>query len=305
MQEFNQITIYVLILSHTIISIMIASIATLILKKRYIDKEIKIFFLIFILNFTIVLFGYMLSLWLIYYLNKTKQAKQIDNIKSLNIDQIYEDFPIIKRSFGESFLPKIAQINSPNKIKAAVFMSENISKEFISIFKKLLADNSDEIRLYSFATLSSFEKSINDKIDSILDKLQDATSIERANYALTLAYLYWDLIYYDLIDKELKSSTLDQIRKYIAIASMQISCREDLVPLVAKLSLYTKDLEKAKEMFLKSLEFGYDKDTILIYLAQIEYELKNYKNVKIILSNLDNHQKINLIKNIKSQWIRE
>ncbi len=301
MQEFNQY--YIFILLHTLISILIALLALFKLKDSYKDRVLNHFILIFSISFSLLFFGYFVSLWLIYYLKKIHKFNQQTNIKAIDLEQLYEYYPPIQRTFGESFLKKITQKNLPNRMKALTFISEDITKEHIKIFKKLLHDTSDEIRLYSFYILNSFEKSINQKIEKITLEYEKAKEYQKAQLAIKLGYLYWDLIYYDLIDKEFQTATFEKIKKYIAFAYMKDYIHKDLFLLAAKIYFHKKNYKKAKEMFLEAIKLNADKNNILAYLAEIEYELKNYTNVKNILLNLNNHPTSLQILNIKKEWL--
>ena len=273
---------------NTIIALFFTFIFTKYLHKKinYSKRRIAIFLFAFI--FSLPLVGVVLALWFIYYITHIKYGKQLHDTQTINLDEFSNEFVDVKRIFGEgSMRDLIANDYAPTslKMKALVALSDNITKENITIFKHALSSSDDEVRLFCFSIIDNLERDLNTKIYDILKKynaLSDGK--QKADYAKQLAYLYWELVYFELSDDVLKNFIIDESLKYVQEAIVHNFSDTDLHVLLGKIYLEKRDYDSASTEFTFAIELDEEKlNFILPYLAEIHFNNRNYRSVHAIL----------------------
>ena len=199
---------------HMIFSSIVAAISSRLLVMRYKDNEKHSFFFILFFNLALPFIGYLFSIWLIYYLLYIKHAKILRNTKSINMEELDQEFPTVKRAFGEgSMVDLMGNSLAPQELrmKALSAMAENMTQKNVALIKNSLSERDDEIRLYSFSLIDKMEHGINSKIHEAGIRHRHALSPElRTAAARELALLYWEMIYFDLSDDVLKNFLVDE-----------------------------------------------------------------------------------------------
>jgi len=100
-----------------------------------------------------------------------------------------------------------------------------------------------------------------------------------------LAYLYWDLIYFELTDSDLKKFIIQEVKKYALIALEYNSDNEKINVLLGKTYLAQKEVDKAQQYFTKAINHGINMDFVVPYLAEIFFIKKDYAKVKKLLGS--------------------
>jgi UDP-N-acetylmuramate-alanine ligase len=188
-------------------------------------------------------------------------------------------------------------------MKALVFMAENLTKQNISLIKNLLSDKDNEIRLYSYSLINNMERDINENIEQKKKQLLKEVSFEKRSLLLSeLATLYWEMVYYGISDGETKSFMYDKVKYYANEAMQSIKYRGPLSLLLAKVNFAEKNYSKALALFIDAIQKGMDKNTINPYLAEISFELKDFKSVKQSMQDVNQHEVSMLIDPIAQEW---
>jgi tetratricopeptide (TPR) repeat protein len=223
-----------------------------------------------------------------YYLLKVKYKKLLKNTKTLNMQELDHAFPRVKRIFGEgSMMELMSNENAPRqkRMKALSIMAEDMNQKNIALIKHSLADKDDEIRLFSFSLLDKLEQNINTKIHLASVKFEnEADEEKRVNAAKELAYLYWDMIYFDLSDDILKEFLIKESLKYANIA-FKYNMRDTAINiLLGKIYLVKNEYEQAETQFVMAIESGVQKEYIIPYLAELYFERGNYRSIRAMLN---------------------
>ncbi|PHR58938.1 MAG: hypothetical protein COA44_01985 [Arcobacter sp.] len=280
---------------HLIASSFVAGICTYFIKRRYDDKWMPVFAFFLLFNLALPLISYIFSIWLMYYLLNVKYAKVLKHTKSINMEELDQEFPQVKRAFGEgSMIGLMSDTMAPQELrmKALSAMAENMTQQNVSVIKNSLSEKDDEIRLYSFSLIDKMEHGINNKIHDASTRYKNKKDEkERLKAAKELAFLYWEMIYFDLSDDVLKSFLTDESYKYAKVCSRADMSDADINILLGKIYLSKKDYEKATTQFVMAIESGADYAYMLPYLAELYFKRGNYKSIRAMFSKVD---KLNL-----------
>ncbi len=289
------------------ISLIITLLLTIYLQKKFLNSAKKIFIFMLLLNISIPIIGYFFSVWISYYMIHVKHKKAIKDINIIDLEEFGRYFLKIQRIFGEGSMLELMQNDyAPTslKIKALVAMSENISKNNISIIKQTLSNSDDEIRLYSFAIIDKLEKNLNKQIHHNMDALHKTKNKAlKTKIATQLAYLYWDMIYYELSDKSLQTYLFNQVEKYINIALQNDKYDIKLHVLLGRVYMIQKKFDRAATEFAFVHEVNpQGNDYNMPYLAEIEFNLGAYHITKAIMTQIKSFNNNSTLYPIVEQW---
>jgi len=270
------------------IAFLFSLLSAFILKRRFKNHLFILFLFFMMMNISLPLAGLLINVWIVYYLMAVKYKKPLDETKRIDMLEYYSQFPKINRIFGESSMEQMLgdEINTTSqKMKALVALSEDTRKNEIILIRNTLSDSNDEIRLFSFALIDRLERGVNAKIHQALEQYAKADNREiRARIAGELAHSYWELLYYELVDEDLKFFIAKEIKKY---AKEKLSFEPDdyqINVLLGKCSLVLQEFSESKYYLEKVLTEQPKKSEYLVpYLGEIYFAERNYGKVKKLM----------------------
>ena len=249
--------------------------------KRYQFYKREIFIFLVTLNVALIFMGLLLTAslllfglyWATFKISKPAFA-------SINLNQYFTKIPFVESKFHEGILNlnthKNTVIQKEEMIKSLETIYNSAEQNNIGRVKQFLSSNSDEVRLIAFSQVSSYEKLLTKKPKELELKLNN-TKIEekREEYNYLLAETYWQFIYHGVADKHLIEFYIEKIEKHLKSSGKNIN----VYVLYGKINVYNKKYKSAKTYFLKALDAGVEKHLVYSYLAEIEYELRNFNSV--------------------------
>lgn len=297
-----------IIYGHIFISFIISIFATLVLKNRYNTQTYKLFLILLSFNISLPIISYIITIFISTVLAYTKDKKHLKKIQKFNIEEFLNNkFPIVNRVFGEATVANISNNNHNNsaqKMKSLVFLSNNPDKKNFPIIKKLLSDKDNEIRLFSFSLLNSFENELSSKITSKLEEFKnEKNEKKRSIIAGELANLNWDFIYYGFSNLETEELLIKNTEHFLDIALKNEEEKGIQNLLLGKVQLYKKDYDKASKSLKLAVFYGVKKSIANFYLAEIAYEKKAYLEVKSLLKEIKTIETSIATAPIHKQWI--
>lgn len=309
MNSIDQDTQYfILVLLHIFISFIISYIYGSYLQKRYKDKRFNIVFFLFVFNFCLPLIGYIATIIVGKYLVEVHYEKDLKSVEYLDLNLFETSFVQVHRNFGEGLIQTVLlndYIPTEKKIMALVSISENVSKHNINIIKAGLRSHDDEVRLYAFSILDKLEKDINTKIfqNILAYKEADKESPEKGIFAKELAFLYWELIYYELSEETLLEYLLNEVMKYAIVAKKYLKNDVKIAFLLGRVYMQKKDYDRALTELILATEL--DKEMLPYtapYICEIYFEKHYYKPIKSIMQRTKNLELNTTLYPIVQQW---
>lgn len=288
--HFSQWNIYRYFFLHTIASLLLSWCEVKWLESRYPDERLKVFLFFFVFMVITLSFGLFLSLLIVVFgLLHAKVIEKTQTLDKISFNKISDDFPEIKRIFGEASLADTlnqSDAKMQTKIKVLSALSEINTPEAITLIKQALSDESDEVRLYSFSLIDHFEKELNKKIHTALDALHQTKEIsQKVQRYKTLALLYWDMLYYELTDDNLKHYFLTKIQSIMDESLLLAPHDEDLIMLQGRLYLFNGDINDAEFLIHETLEYsGTYTKAICSYLAEIAFLKQEYWKIPSLIA---------------------
>ena len=255
-------------------------------KKYYMYKKEILLFLV-TLNFGLLFMGLFLTIALFLfglYWATFKVSKPI--YERINFEQYFTKIPMVDSKFHEDVLhiesSKESGIDTNEMIKSMETLYGSAEQNNIDKIKHLLSSTTDEVRLLAFSQVSSYEKELLKRLKEFTKKKNSArTEEELESYNYLLAETYWQFIFHGVADQHLVGFYIEKIEKYLNMCGESIS----VAILYGKINLYRKEYLVAKDYFLKALHLGASEHQVFSFLAEVEYELKNFNNVGAYMLN--------------------
>lgn len=305
-QHADLLTLSLFYCFYILFALIIAIVGGQLLQVRYKGYRLRNFLFLFFFNMALPFVGALFSIWLVYYLLYVTYAKVLKNTKSINMEELDQEFPQVKRAFGEgSMVGLMADTLAPQELrmKALSAMADNMTQKNVSVIKNSLSEKDDEIRLYSFSLIDSMEHGINNKIHDASERYKnEEDETKRLKAAKELAFLYWEMIYFDLSDEVLKNFLTNESFKYAQVCSWADMADSDINILLGKIYLLRKEYDNATTQFVMAIESGVDYAYMIPYLAELYFKRGNYRSIRAMFSMVD---KLNLnatMHPVMGQW---
>lgn len=179
-----------------------------------------------------------------------------------------------------------AQAPTNARLKALMAMGAAASRNANEIFRMVLGDDDDEVRLLAFGFLDSREKEINAHIHNALQQLKSGgTPAEQAQAHRQLALLYWELVYQELAQGDLMRFALDRSLQHARHAVAHMPEDAALLTLLGRIHLQRRESAQAMESFTRALALGGSRNRIIPYLAELHYIARDFSSLRELLEN--------------------
>jgi polysaccharide biosynthesis protein PelE len=291
---------------HIFISSIIGLGAAWLLRERFSDKRylVMLFFVLF--NIALPVIGYLFTVWVVYYLLHVTYTERPNNINYLNMAEFETEFPEIKRIFGEGSIEDLLSNGiAPTslKMKALVSMSDNITRNNLMMIKNSLSDKDDEIRLYSFAIINRIEQGLNKSIHEKLTQFQSAPENEhKVQLAEALAFLYWDMVYYELSDEDLKRYILNEVRTYAAYVLEHHATHSKINVLLGRVYLMLEEFDESEACFRTAMIQEKNALYMYPYLAEISFNKRYFNTTQTLLEKANSLECYHTLHPVIQQW---
>ena len=214
--------------------------------------------------------GFFLTLFLyIYLLLKGGRLLPLyENVSS----EISPEIEFGGRKAGESF----GHVKSPDMV---IYMSKVQHPFAVRYLREAVSSEEDEIRLVAFASLASMERNIVGRIGRVKEALSGAVDEEeRFSAHLSLAELYWELVYLNVGEKELEEFYLKEIESH-SLSALEIRDDPKVHFLLGRLRLRKREIEEAERHLLRAMELGFPPERLVTYLLEVYYVKRDFKKL--------------------------
>jgi len=178
------------------------------------------------------------------------------------------------------------------------------------LLRDVLADPSEDIRLLAYGMLDNQEKRINQAIDEELKRWSEATALEGDSLkgpqtlaaARRLSDLYWELIYQELVQGDLRTHALAESSRY---CQMVLDYEPDNAALNLRQGRLLHDLgqpEAAEAAYLKALKLGLPSTRVLPYLAELHFDQRNFAGTHHLMAELGDWSALPRLRPIIEYW---
>jgi tetratricopeptide (TPR) repeat protein len=151
--------------------------------------------------------------------------------------------------------------------------------------------------------LDNKEKHLNEAIHRESSRIQAATdSREQLDAARRLADLYWELVYQELVQGDLRTHALQQSLAFTTRVLERVPADAALHLRHGRLRQSLGESHAASEAYSRALALGMPKSRIVPYLAEVAYDLRDYARVRSLMRELGEWQSLPRLRPVVAYW---
>jgi len=189
-----------------------------------------------------------------------------------------EDLPIPEpepRVIGEAVGQKLNE-------KLVIYLMKFTNPVAIRFLKKALSSPDDEVRLLAFSVIANTEKEIMDRIYTFLKELERARSEEeRFRLLSAIGEMYWELVFLNIADEELRDFYLKTALDYL-LSALDIKEEGKTLFLVGRIYLKLEDDVRAEFYLIRSAEKGFPLEKVAPYLMEVYYKRRDFERLFLV-----------------------
>ena len=190
------------------------------------------------------------------------------------------------------------------RMKALVAVQDTPARATGGLLRTLLADPTDDIRLLAYGILDNKEKLITQQILDRRHKLAELIGgNEFGAVNKQIAELYWELIYQDLVQGDMRTFSAAQVRKFGYEALKTLSDDAGLWFLLARLELFSGNLDTAETALLAAQERGFVRERLLPYISELRFLQRRFRDVSGLFAQLESTAGVPALAQSRKFWL--
>ncbi|GAA4015008.1 hypothetical protein [Actimicrobium antarcticum] len=294
------------LLLHAIGCALLSLALSLLLPARYQHPRSWVLVYLFAFNFFMPLIGLVCvtaGLLLGFWLPRTFRKNPFDTTEELR-------FTTHRNHEGTGFRggqvrAQLGNSETPldQRLKALAAVQDTPARATGSLLRTLLADPADDMRLLAYGILDSKEKQITQRIlerRHLLDKSDDPKEQFRLNKLI--AELYWELIYQDLVQGDMRSFSAGQVRKY-AYRALELNTGDaGLWFLLTRLELFSGQVEAAAQALMQAQKGQFAQERLLPYFAELRFLQRRFDEVRALFDELADQPGVPALAQSRRYW---
>lgn len=277
---------------HLLASVALAFYASILLPNDGIQKRWPRFFLVAAISYALPVVGFigigLAAIWLRHYRSHVA-ADNFEAVRLPAFDPHQRPHAAFRQAGLRSFLgnPRVPAKARVGAMVALQYVSGRVSSP---ILRGVLSDANEDIRLLAYGMLDNKEKGINRAIDAALRQLRAADESCDETLALDAAQrlsdLYWELVYQDLAQGDLRDYAIGESLTY---CDRVLGRQPENAPLTLRrgrlLHAIGRD-DEAEAAYKRALKLGLPATRVLPYQAEIHYLRRDFPAVRKIMNEL-------------------
>lgn len=280
------------LLVHLLASILIAIVASALFRTRTKPQRRWLIMLTAGFCYAIPVGGFIGMLLGILMLRMERRAvapEPFDSIELPEFDPHQQHQSATFRQTGLRSLLNNTNVPMTSRLGAMVAL-QNVSGRISSpLLRNVLTDPSEDIRLLAYGMLDNQEKRINKAIDEQLKVFAAHEATKGTPYyhaAQLLSDHYWELVYQELALGDLRNYAIGESLRY---CDLVLEHNRDNAALTLRKGRLLHALGKpndAREAYLVALALGLPAVRVLPYLAEINFESRNFDELDFLIEEL-------------------
>ncbi len=202
-----------------------------------------------------------------------------------------------------------AQLANPaapldQRLKALVALQDTPAHATGALLRKLLSDPADDMRLLAYGILDGKEKQIMQRIQENQRLLGAGNADEGERYAghKRIAELYYELIYQDLVQGDMRRFAGEQVRLHVRDAQRHDASDAGLWFMLARLELQAADVDAAAHALEQAHRTGFARERLLPYIAELRFLQRRYGDVRRLFGELQATSTLPAVRAMRGYW---
>lgn len=175
------------------------------------------------------------------------------------------------------------------------------------LLRSVLSDPSEDLRLLAYGMLDNLEKRINRAIDHELNALQaigaqGAQGSQGLQGAQRLSDLYWELVYQELVQGDLRLHAIEQSLHYCQQVLLQHADNAALQLRRGRLLHELARADEAEQAYAQARQLGLPATRVLPYQAQLAFERRDYAQARAFMCELQQWGALPRLRPVIDYW---
>lgn len=203
-----------------------------------------------------------------------------------------------------------AEVLMDSRMRAMVSLQHVSGRVASPLLRNALNDSSEDLRLLAYGMLDTLEQRISRSVDHELKAWQLAQATEGLEHpgpltlkaAQNLSDLYWEFIYQDLAQGDLREYVSQESLRYCEKA---LAIQPDNAQLCLRQGLLLHALgrlEEAAEAYDKAHALGLPATRVLPYQAEVSFERRDFTRTREIMQQLDQWSALPRLRPVIDYW---
>ncbi|WP_230681019.1 hypothetical protein [Paracidovorax cattleyae] len=195
------------------------------------------------------------------------------------------------------------------RMRAMVALQHVSGRIASPLLRSILSDPSEDLRLLAYGMLDTLEKRINRTIDSELDAMRRAEAQEGATpgpltmeSAHRLSDLYWELVYQELVQGDLRTHAIHESLRYCDMVLAQSPGNAQLNLRRGRLLHAQGRTDEAGDAYARARELGLPATRVLPYQAELCFERRDYAQARALLQELGQWRALPRLRPVLDYW---
>lgn len=171
-----------------------------------------------------------------------------------------------------------------------------------TVLRETLGDRVDDVRLLAYGILDQKEKALTEQIDRALNLLRSATPSRRYRLHRTLAELYWELHFQDLVQGDIRDLALQRSQEFTDLALAENDADGGLWLLRGRIMMSHELLDEAGKSFQRALAVGLSPSRVNPWLAELALWRGQYTKVRALMTMIAEETQFNNLSPSARYW---
>lgn len=298
------------LLVHALACVMLSLFLFPLLSTRQARPRLAIVLLMMVCSYAVPVAGFLgvLAAALVLRLyRKPATHTEFESLQMPEFDQHQRRQGHFRHAGLRSFLGNIhAPIQS--RLRAMVALQYVSGRTASPLLRTVLSDPSEDLRLLAYGMLDTLEKRVNSSIDAELSTLHAAQE-EAGNAAprtlesaQRLSDLYWELIYQELVQGDLRKHAIQESLRYCDWVLAEQTDNAQLCLRRGRLLHEQKRPDEAAQAYAQARELGLPATRVLPYQAELCYDRKDFAQAHALMQELGQWSALPRLRPVVDYW---
>lgn len=265
-------------------------------------------------SFAVPIAGFIGMIVAVLVLHIYRTPATADDFQSLQLPE----FDLHQRMQGSFRQAGLRSFLGNTHAPAQARMSAMVALQFVSgrvaspLLRTVLSDPSEDLRLLAYGMLDTLEKRINRAIDAELQALQAAQGAndeppsgpEALAACHRLSDLYWELIYQQLVQGDLRDHAIKESLRYCDVVLQHEPGHPQLTLRRGRLLSEQGHSEAAAQAYLQARSLGMPATRVLPYQAELAFQRRDFASVEALVRELDQWDALPRLRPVIDYWSR-
>ena len=253
--------------------------------------------------------GIMLAILVLYIYRAPVRPDDFDSLQ-------LPEFDLHQRMQGSFRQAGLRSFLGNPQAPAQARMSAMVALQFVSgrvaspLLRTVLSDPSEDLRLLAYGMLDTLEKRVNRAIDAELLALQaaqadegvDTPGAQTLEAAQRLSDLYWELVYQQLVQGDLRAYAIDESLRYCDLVLQHRPQHPQLTLRRGRLLHEQGDLDGATQAYAQARALGLPATRVLPYQAEAAFAQRHFDEAQQRMHELDQWDALPRLRPVINYW---